>query len=88
MPSPKARQFRSEARGRAELDGVFARLGARLAQLRAEHGLSQEDLARLAFIDPKHVQNLEHGRSNPTVATLAGLARGLDVPIAELFRDV
>jgi transcriptional regulator with XRE-family HTH domain len=33
------------------------------------------------------VANLESGRGNPTLGALHGLARALDVPLAELLRE-
>ncbi len=61
-------------------------LGARVRALRKARALTQERLAHLAGIDPNHVHRIENGtrkRIGPDV--LAGLARALDVSIAELL---
>lgn len=47
--------------------------------------MTQEELGDLAEIDPKHIQELEHGRTNPTLATLVAVAKGLRVGIEQLF---
>lgn len=42
-------------------------------------------MAEKMGLDAKHLQLIESGATNPTVATLAGVARGLGLSIAELF---
>lgn len=53
--------------------------------LRLERELTQEEAAEIAKLDEKHWQDIEGARTNPTVATLVGIARALDVSLAELF---
>jgi transcriptional regulator with XRE-family HTH domain len=53
--------------------------------LRQARELTQEEAAEIAKLDEKHWQDIEGARTNPTVATLVGIARALDVTIAELF---
>ena len=53
-----------------------------------DKGLSQEDAADRAAIDPKHFQLIEPGQVNVTFASLVGVARALGVKLAELFRGV
>jgi transcriptional regulator with XRE-family HTH domain len=48
-------------------------------------GLTQEQLAAAAHIDAKHLQAIEAGETNTTVATLTGIALGLRIPIGRLF---
>jgi transcriptional regulator with XRE-family HTH domain len=81
----RSANWRSEARHSAGLTKILVRLGKRVLALRTEKGLTQEALATRAEIDAKHLQDVEHGRSNATVATLAGIAKGLGVEIGELF---
>lgn len=64
------------------------KLGRRLRALREARKLSQEALAAAAQIDPKHYQELEHGRTNATMATIVAVARALGVKLAVLFDDV
>ena len=40
-----------------------------------ERELTQEQAAELAKLDVKHWQDVEAGRTNPTVATLVGIAK-------------
>lgn len=69
--------------------------GAGLKALRQSHDLTQEQFAYRAGITKNQVQLFEAGRgsgkagsdspSNPTLATITGLASGLDMTVAELF---
>jgi transcriptional regulator with XRE-family HTH domain len=61
------------------------RLGKRIRKLRRERELTQEAAAELAKLDEKHWQDIEGARTNPTVATLVGIARALKVTLSELF---
>lgn len=61
------------------------RLGRAIRALRDEAGLTQEEAAGRAQLDPKHWQELEAGRTNPTVATLVAVARALEVTLGDLF---
>jgi len=62
-------------------------LGARVRQLREARHLTQESLAEAAGLATKHLQDIERGRTNPTLATLVGLARALGVGIHTLLLD-
>jgi len=62
-------------------------LGKRVRALRLVGKLTQEQAAESAKLDEKHWQDIEGGRTNPTVASLVGVARALDVPLAKLFES-
>jgi len=79
------RTWRSEARSDPEALRIIATLGNRIRALRSNREMTQEDLAERAALSVQHLLDLEHGRSNPTVTSLIGIARGLDVPIRDLF---
>jgi transcriptional regulator with XRE-family HTH domain len=81
----KSRSYRSAARATPRTAVVLRRLGRRIRELRLERALTQEALAGAARIDPKHLQAIESGTTNTTVATLDGIARGLRVEIRDLF---
>jgi DNA-binding XRE family transcriptional regulator len=80
--------WRSAARRSPRVVAVLARLGRRVRRLRNERGLTQEDAAGKASLDPKHFQEIEAGRVNVTVASLVGIAKALGVTLAELFDGV
>jgi transcriptional regulator with XRE-family HTH domain len=58
--------------------------GKEVSALRKERGMTQADLHRTSGLAPSHISMLERGRRSVTVATMAKLAHGLDVPVARL----
>ena len=54
-----------------------AAFGQRLRTLRAERGISQDDLAERTGIHPTAIGRLEHGRREPRMKTILRLAEGL-----------
>jgi transcriptional regulator with XRE-family HTH domain len=62
-------------------------LGRRLRARRAAQERTLASVAVEAGLSVPYVANLESGRGNPTLGTLHGLARALDVPLAELLRE-
>jgi transcriptional regulator with XRE-family HTH domain len=65
-------------------DGLAARLGANLKQLREARGLTQERMAKLAGVPRATWSHLESGIGNPTLAVLHKVALALSVPLEEL----
>lgn len=53
--------------------------------LRSFRGLTQAALAQGAGLSTAAISRLERGDSNPTLTTILGLAKGLDLTPAELF---
>jgi transcriptional regulator with XRE-family HTH domain len=65
---------------------AFARrLGARVRLLRKEAKLTQEHLAWECDLNKGFLSQVEAGKRVPSVAVLMGLARRLDVELADLF---
>jgi transcriptional regulator with XRE-family HTH domain len=60
-------------------------VGRRVAELRAEAGLTQERLAERAGVTARYLQSIEGGHENLTLETLAKLATALKVPPIRLF---
>ena len=60
-------------------------LGSRIKEIRRLRGLSQEVLAEMVDIDPKHLSRIEVGQSFPSFNTLDRLANALDVELKEFF---
>jgi transcriptional regulator with XRE-family HTH domain len=62
-------------------------LAANLRRLRIARRLSLSELARATGMSKATLSNVESGRSNPTVETLAALAAALRVSLAELLEE-
>ena len=60
-------------------------LGARIKELRKTRDLSQENLAELIGVEPKHISRLEVGKSYPTLDRLERIAMALNVPLKTFF---
>lgn len=56
----------------------------RLREIREAKGLSREQLSRLSNVSANMIYHIETDRKNPTINTLAKLAKALNVPISEL----
>lgn len=61
------------------------RLGARLRQLRQARRLTQEQLAERSGLSYKFIGEVERGRGNPTLTTLAALSEALGVGLVDLL---
>jgi transcriptional regulator with XRE-family HTH domain len=83
----KSRTWRSSARDAPGVARALSRLGKRVRALRLERKLTQGEAAERAKLDEKHWQDIERARTNPTVATLVGVARALKVSLSELFEQ-
>ncbi len=70
--------------GARSLDREIQAIAARLRALRRARGLTQWALAERG-VSYKYYQRLEAGHINPTVRTLARVARALGVPLQALF---
>jgi len=60
-------------------------VGRRVRELRAEHGLTQNELAMRMKSATQWVQTVERGSENLTLYSLARLANGFEVSIEALF---
>jgi transcriptional regulator with XRE-family HTH domain len=62
------------------------RLMARVKQIRRAQGLTQEEFAERADLDPKYYQHVEAGRKpNPGMDTLLKLAKGCGMELWQLL---
>lgn len=57
----------------------------RLEQIRKEHGLKQEELARELEVSRQTIGSLENGRYNPSIILAFKIARYFDIAIEDIF---
>jgi transcriptional regulator with XRE-family HTH domain len=62
-------------------------LGRAIRRLRRARRMTIESLAHDADMHPTYLSGIERGVRNPTWSKLADLARGLEVPLAEIVND-
>lgn len=66
-------------------DRFYTDLGRLISKARKEHGLTQEDLAKVVGLTRTSITNIERGRQKLLVHTLADVARCLAIPLASLL---
>jgi len=66
-------------------DDLLVQLGSSIRHLRAEKGLSQEDLAAAAELDRSYVGGVERGEHNLTIMSIKRIADALGKKPSRLF---
>ena len=69
-------------------DPLSAAFGAAIRERRLALGLSQEALARASQVQRTYVVDLERGRRNLTLRTIARFAEVLGISLGDLMADV
>lgn len=67
---------------------ITVRFGKRIKQLRLNKGLSQEKFAISIDMDRTYYASVENGKRNISIVNIEKIAKGLDVSLEELFREV
>lgn len=62
------------------------KLGKNLKRIRTEKQMSQGDIMRALGCSRSYVSNIENGKTNPTLATIAKLAKSVGVSTNELLK--
>ncbi len=76
--APRAREDREAA-------DVVVAFGCEVRRRRLERGWTLETLADVSGVTPNYIGSIENGLRNPTLATMARLAKGLGVPLGDLL---
>ncbi len=64
------------------------KFAANVRRIRAEKGLTQDELAQGASMDPAEIRRIESGRRDPGVRVLTRVAAGLGVEPGELLAGI
>lgn len=62
------------------------RLGVNVKKIRLSKSIKQVEIAKMLRVDRSFVSNIENGKTNPTLSTIASLAKALGVSINELLK--
>ena len=62
------------------------KLGLNLKRIRTKKAISQGDIARELGVSRGFVSTIENGKTNPTLSTIAKLAKALNVSTNELLK--
>lgn len=72
---------------RSDLTKPRSTLARNIRRLRAERGISQENLADLASLHRTYVGSIERSERNVSIDNIAKLAKALGVNISELLKE-
>ena len=62
------------------------KLGQNMKRIRIAKNISQGDIARSLKVSRGFVSNIENGKTNPTLATIARLAKAVGVSTDQLIK--
>jgi transcriptional regulator with XRE-family HTH domain len=62
-----------------------ALLGSRIREFRKAKSLTQEQLAEIVGVEPRHISRMEGGYNYPTIDRLEKIAEALNVPLKDFF---
>jgi transcriptional regulator with XRE-family HTH domain len=62
------------------------KLGKNLKKIRTAKGISQGDIGRSLNVSRGFISNIENGKMNPTLSTIARLAKAVGVSIEKLIK--
>ncbi len=69
-----------------DIKSESAKLGKNLKRIRTEKGITQGDIVRNLGVSRSFINNIENGKTNPTLATITKLARAVGVSVDELLK--
>jgi len=64
----------------------IVKLGKNMKRIRSSKGLTQGDIFRFLGVSRGFISNIESGKTNPTLSTIAKLAKALGVSVDELLK--
>ena len=69
------------------MDNLTAQIGLRIRAARKAKGMTQSELSRATSLDQAYISRLENGTAEGSPAQILSIARGIGVPIAQLYDD-
>lgn len=67
---------------------IDIQFGARIAELRRQRNISQEELAERCGVHRTYIGSIERGEKSPTLNTIEKFAKGLGVSIVDFFVEI
>jgi len=62
------------------------KLGKNLKRIRTSKNISQGEIGRRLEVDKSFISNIENGKTNPTLSTIAKIAKAVGVSVGELMK--
>ncbi len=66
----------------------YLRLGKTLMKIRKQKKLTQETIAFLSHLDRAYINQIENGKTNPTIKTLYKISKALNVKISKILKTL
>lgn len=70
-----------------DLKALEMEIGERIKKVREARGLSQKEVATMIKMDQSQYSKLEKDKTDPSVSTLAKVAKALGTQLSDLFAD-
>jgi transcriptional regulator with XRE-family HTH domain len=70
-----------------DLKAFNMEIGERIKKIREARGLSQKEIANMIKMDQSQYSKLEKDKTDPSVSTLAKVAKALGIQLSELFAN-
>lgn len=67
---------------------ITTKLGERIKQIRLSKGISQEKFALSIEMDRTYYASVENGKRNISIVNIEKIARGLEITLEELFKEI
>lgn len=65
---------------------INIQFGKRVADIRRQQGISQEELAFRCGVHRTYIGSIERGEKSPTLNTIEKIANGLSIELLEFFK--
>lgn len=65
----------------------FTHMGAAIRRYRNRKGMMRYQLAEKSHVSVRYLQNIEHGRANPTLGILYQISVGLEMNLFEILSE-
>ena len=72
----------------AKRNVALTRFGENVRALREKRDLTQERLSELAELDQTYISGIENGSRNPTIRSVARIAKALKISVSELCEGI
>lgn len=67
---------------------IQKKFGERIKEIRKRKGISQENFALLIDMDRTYYASVESGKRNISIVNIEKIAKGFDIKLEELFKDL
>jgi transcriptional regulator with XRE-family HTH domain len=67
---------------------IKAKVGNRIRELRHERALSQEQFSYICGLDRTYIAGIEQGKRNVSIVNLEKIAKGFEISLSQLFKDL